>query len=102
MTGRSENYRFTVPNSPAGWLAITMFRVATKRDNKTRKPGTPRKSVALYPRLGQDSPHRALYADGGPLHSDSSQRIKVEHSTRIDVYAFDVSTWNYRTSSYPE
>jgi hypothetical protein len=87
---RSENFRFTVPNTPAGWLAITMFRVATRKDNKTRGPGVRRRSVAVYGRLGKDSPHRHLYAQGGSLHEYSSQKIRIEHSVRLDVYSHEV------------
>lgn len=87
---RSENFRFSVPNTPAGWLAITMFRVATGNANKTRPPGTDRQEVAVYGRLGKDSPHAPLYRPGGSLHKYSSQKIRHEHSVRLDVYSHRV------------
>lgn len=58
---RSENFRFSVPNTAAGWLAITMFRVATNKNNKQREKGADRQSVSVYGRLGKDSPHSPLY-----------------------------------------
>ena len=37
-------------------------------------------------RLGQNNPNRALYSAGGSLYRPSSQDIRLEHATRVDVY----------------
>jgi len=42
--------------------------------------------VRIRGRLGKNSPHRHLYAVGGPLHRDSAQDIRPEHASRFDVY----------------
>lgn len=54
-------------------------------DLKAKLKGTDL-SARRFGRLGRDSPHRHLYAHGGPLHRRSSQMIKPEHASRFDVY----------------
>lgn len=42
--------------------------------------------IRVRGRLGKDSPHAKLYRQGGPLHRYSSQDIRLEHSSRVDIY----------------
>lgn len=45
-----------------------------------------RASIRIRGRLGKDNPNAKLYRQGGPLHRYSSQDIRPEHSTRLDIY----------------
>lgn len=45
-----------------------------------------RASIRIRGRLGKDNPNAKLYRQGGPLHRYTSQDIRPEHSTRLDIY----------------
>lgn len=42
--------------------------------------------IRIRGRLGENNPYRHLYARGGELYRWCAQDIKLEHSTRVDVY----------------
>jgi hypothetical protein len=48
-----------------------------------------RAALRVRGRLGKNSPHAALYRQGGPLHRYTSQDIKIAHSERVDIYIVD-------------
>ena len=60
----------------------TKLRVAEILRTTFKNP----RGLRIRGRLGPDSPYAHLYRVGGPLHRYCAQDVKVEHSSRIDVY----------------
>ena len=75
---RSPNYLFTVDTTDMDYA----LRLAQARSFAFIS----RRGLRVRGRLGKGNPHRDLYAVGGPLHRFTSQDIKLEYATRVDVY----------------
>ena len=95
---RTDNYLDTVDlNSPEAYTLIDQYRRAVRLSNRLFKSkGDPtRHFLRVRGRLGKDNPHAHLYRQGGPLHRSSAQDIKLEHSTRADLYVGRRSTYRW-------
>lgn len=88
----SEGYMFTLPTNEIDTSdMLKQVRYRAKELNKSQvfdpaKGYKVRYRVLLRGRLGKNNPNAYLYARGGKLYRLSSQDIKIEHSTRVDVY----------------
>ena len=49
--------------------------------------------IRVRGRLGKDNPNAKLYRQAGPLHRYSSQDIRVEHATRVDIYVTETNSY---------
>jgi hypothetical protein len=75
---KSQNFLVTIDaSSPSYDEQVALCRVIAKNHGC---------GLRLRGRLGQNNPNRALYAAGGSLYRPSSQDIRLEHATRVDVY----------------
>jgi hypothetical protein len=99
---RSSNYVATIPNDALAAEKIAKTRQIVRDANRTLREKRPAvwsarwksgwvpmhagHTVVTYGRLGKNSPYARLYRIGGYYHRSSSQRIRLEHSSRIDVY----------------
>lgn len=52
-----------------------------------------RAKIRVRGRLGKDNPKAPLYRLGGPLHRYTSQDIRVEHATRVDIYVTETNSY---------
>ena len=74
----SKNFLVTIDASSASYdEQIALCRAIAKN----RGCG-----LRIRGRLGQNNPNRALYSVGGSLYRPSSQDIRLEHASRVDVY----------------
>jgi len=74
----SKNFLVTIDASSASYdEQIALCRVIAKNQGC---------GLRIRGRLGQNNPNRALYSVGGSLYRPSSQDIRLEHATRVDVY----------------
>lgn len=88
-TERTDNYLETISlDASDASLVINQYRRAIRMSNKIFKSkGDPsRHFLRVRGRLGKDNPYAVLYRVNGPLHRNSSQDIKLEHSVRADLY----------------
>jgi hypothetical protein len=99
---RSSNYVATIPNDELAAEKIAKTRQIVRDANRVLRDKRPAvwsahwkrdwvripagHRVSVYGRLGKDSKHARLYRIGGYYHRRSSQRILLEHASRIDVY----------------
>ena len=51
-----------------------------------------RAKIRVRGRLGKDNPNAPLYRLGGPLHR-YYRNIRVEHSTRVDIYVTETHSY---------
>jgi hypothetical protein len=99
---RSSNYVATIPNDALAEEKIAKTRQIVRDANRALREKRPAvwldhwkadwtrvhagHRVSVYGRLGKDNKHARHYRIGGYYHRYSSQRIRLEHASRIDVY----------------
>ena len=81
---RTSSYFDTFSTSdPSFQATIDLIKATIRKVNK--RPGQ-KYRLRVRGRLGKNNPHAPLYGVAGPLHRYFSQEIKIEHSSRVDVY----------------
>jgi hypothetical protein len=99
---RSSNYKFTTTSFTDSRIANLRAQVSDLNILRRLRGADFRLRVTIHGRLGRDNPNAHLYAQGGPLHRWSSQRIRPEHSTRFDVYVHEYlpeNAWKKRLAA---